>query len=62
MVSADQRSWQPRADVAALGLAVSPINAEELLAPTRQGLLRSTDEARTFEPIVGAPALTRELA
>ncbi len=57
MISLDERSWQPRAEVAAFDLAVSPVDADEILATTRQGLLRSTDGAITFAAIVGAPAL-----
>ena len=57
MVSPDEQSWQQRAEVPALDLAVSPANADEILATTRQGLLRSTDGARTFGAVNGAPAL-----
>lgn len=57
MVSLDERSWQPRAEVAASDLAVSPVDADKILATTRQGLLRSTDGAMTFSAVVGAPAL-----
>lgn len=57
MISLDERSWQPRAEVAAVDLAVSPVDADEILATTRQGLLRSTDGAITFAAIVGTPAL-----
>jgi hypothetical protein len=54
LVSDDEQSWQPRAEVAALDLAVSPVNAEEILVPTRQGLLRSTDGAASFGAIVAS--------
>ena len=58
MVSFDQRSWQQRAEVpAAVDLAVSPGAPDEILATARQGLLRSTDGARTFSAVTGAPAL-----
>lgn len=57
MLSYDEHSWQPRAKVAALDLAVSPVNAEEILASTRQGLLRSTDGGLSFGAVVGAPAV-----
>lgn len=57
MVSFDEQSWQRRAEVAAVDLAVSPADADEILATTRQGLLRSTDGAMTFGAVPGAPAL-----
>jgi hypothetical protein len=57
MISLDERSWRPRAEVAAVDLAVSPVDADEILATTRQGLQRSTDGALTFAAIVGTPAL-----
>jgi len=57
MVSLDEQSWQRRAEVAAFDLAVSPTDAYEILATTRQGLLRSTDGAATFGALSGAPAL-----
>lgn len=57
MVSLDQQSWQRQAQIAASGLAVSPADADEILATTRQGLLRSKDGAMTFAAVNGAPAL-----
>lgn len=57
MISADERSWQPRAEIAAIDLTVSPSSAGDILATTRQGLLRSTDGARTFNAVGGAPTL-----
>ncbi|MGB2919665.1 MAG: exo-alpha-sialidase [Mycobacterium sp.] len=57
MVSIDERVWHPRAEIAASDLAVSPVDAEEILATTRQGLLRSDDGAMTFGTVAGAPAL-----
>jgi hypothetical protein len=57
MVSIDEQTWQSRAGIAAFDLAVSPVDANDVLATTRQGLLRSTDGAMTFSPVVGAPAL-----
>nr|ABP43374.1 conserved hypothetical protein [Mycolicibacterium gilvum PYR-GCK] len=57
MVSLDQQSWQRRAQIAASDLAVSPTDADEILATTRQGLLRSNDGAMTFAAVNGAPAL-----
>lgn len=57
MVSLDGQSWQQRAKIAAFDLAVSPTDANEILATTRQGLLRSTDGAMRFVAVGGAPAL-----
>nr|WP_218621212.1 glycoside hydrolase [Mycolicibacterium hippocampi] len=57
MVSLDEKSWQRRAEIPASDLAVSPVDADEILATTRQGLLRSTDGAMTFSAASGAPAL-----
>lgn len=57
MISTDERSWQQRAEIDAYDLAASPADADDILATTRHGLLRSTDGAMTFQPIVGAPAL-----
>ncbi|WP_407667587.1 F510_1955 family glycosylhydrolase [Mycolicibacterium arseniciresistens] len=58
MVSDDLTSWQARTDVAAADLAASPANPHEVLATTREGLLRSTDGASTFSTVIGAPQLT----
>lgn len=58
MVSLDRQSWQRRAEVPASDLAVSPADPDEILATTRQGLLRSTDGAMTFDAVSGAPAIT----
>ena len=57
MVSLDEQSWQRRAEIAAFDLAVSPEDADEILATTQYGLLRSTDGATTFGAISGAPPL-----
>lgn len=57
MVSLDEQSWQRRAEVGAFDLAVSPADADEILATTPQGLLRSADGAISFAAVGGAPAL-----
>lgn len=57
MVSLDEQSWQRRAEIPASDLAVSPADADEILATTRHGLLRSTDGAMTFGAVSGAPTL-----
>ena len=54
VVSLDEQSWQRRAEIPASDLAVSPADADEILATTRQGLLRSTDGAMTFDAVSGA--------
>ncbi len=57
MVSLDEQSWQRRAEIAAFDLAVSPADADEILATTEYGLLRSADGATTFGAIGSAPPL-----
>ena len=57
MISTDEQSWQQHAELAAYDLAVSHTDADDILATTRQGLLRSTDGAVTFDAVAGAPAL-----
>lgn len=57
MVSADQKTWDRRAQLPLADFAVHPTNPDELLATTRQGLARSTDGGRTFTPVQGAPIL-----
>ncbi|HUH07654.1 MAG TPA: hypothetical protein VML96_07595, partial [Egibacteraceae bacterium] len=42
----------------ALGLAVHPADADEVLAATRAGLLRSRDGGRSFEPVLAGAAVT----
>lgn len=57
MVSEDQKSWDTRAGIGLADLAVSPANAEEILATTESGPARSTDGGRAFAPVEGAPTL-----
>lgn len=57
MVSADKRAWDQRAAVSAVDIAVSPEDANELLATTADGLARSLDQARTFTPVGAQPQL-----
>lgn len=56
-VSLEGREWLKGAEIGAFDFSVSPVNADEMLATTRQGLLRSTDGAKTFDAVSGAPAL-----
>jgi len=57
MVSADKRAWDQRAAISAVDIAVSPEDANELLATTADGLARSLDQARTFTPVGAQPQL-----
>lgn len=57
MVSQDGRAWETRARISMADLAVSPRDAETLLAATQQGLARSTDGGRSFGFVAGAPLL-----
>jgi hypothetical protein len=50
-VSSDKKTWDTRARLAAADIAVSPADANTVLATTRQGLARSTDGGRTFRPL-----------
>ncbi|WP_333893214.1 F510_1955 family glycosylhydrolase [Mycolicibacterium gadium] len=55
MVSVDKRTWDGRAAISAIDIAVSPQNPNEILATTADGLARSIDQAKTFIP-AGAQA------
>uniref|UniRef100_A0A5Q5CLC2 Exo-alpha-sialidase n=1 Tax=Mycobacterium sp. (strain JLS) TaxID=164757 RepID=A0A5Q5CLC2_MYCSJ len=57
MVSADKRTWDQRAAISAVDIAVSPHNANEVLATTADGLARSLDQAKTFTPVGAQPQL-----
>lgn len=57
MVSTDQHTWQPRAALRAIDIAVSPDNPNEVLATTAQGVVRSIDQAATFTRAGTGPAL-----
>jgi hypothetical protein len=57
MVSSDKTSWGQRAQLPLADIAVSPDDADVLLATTQQGVQRSTDGGTTFAPIEGAPVL-----
>ncbi|MET8825686.1 F510_1955 family glycosylhydrolase [Streptomyces sp. NPDC004610] len=56
-VSADRTTWDTRAELAALDIAVSPADPELVLATTESGIARSTDGGRTFTegsaPVMG---------
>ncbi|MDQ3716896.1 MAG: hypothetical protein M3381_12930 [Actinomycetota bacterium] len=59
MVSADDGgAWEVRSTLEMFDFAVSPTDPERLLASTTtEGLLRSIDGGRTWQPITGAPAV-----
>lgn len=57
MVSEDKKSWDKKAQLPLADIAVSPKDADEILATTEQGVQRSTDGGRNFAPIDGAPPL-----
>jgi photosystem II stability/assembly factor-like uncharacterized protein len=57
MVSEDRRTWETRSQTPMADFAVSPEAPEVLLATTQQGVARSADGGRSFEPVPGAPVL-----
>jgi len=58
MVSADRKRWESRSRLPMRDFAVSPVDAEALLATTEQGLARSGDGGRTWAGVPDAPALS----
>lgn len=57
MMTEDKTSWEPRAQLPLADIAVSPEDADEILATTQQGVQRSTDGGKTFAVIDGSPVL-----
>jgi hypothetical protein len=57
MVSSDQKTWDKRSVLPLADIAVSPDNADEILATTEQGVQRSTDGAETFGAVPESPTL-----
>lgn len=57
MVSKDRENWDRRAAIEMADFAVSPSDADTVLATTAQGLGKSTDGGRTFAPVASAPLL-----
>jgi hypothetical protein len=53
MVSSDGRSWDSRATLPILGFAVDPADSHHLIAAAPDGLLVSSDEARTWQDLPG---------
>jgi hypothetical protein len=56
MVSADRKTWDRRSAVAMVAFAVSPTEADTVLAVARTGLQRSTDGGRSWQPVPDSPA------
>lgn len=57
MVSDDRTTWDRRARLGLADIAVSPDDAEVVLATTQEGPARSSDGGKSFAPIDGAPTL-----
>lgn len=57
MVTADKKTWDRRAEISAVDIAVSPTDPNGVLATTGTGMLRSVDQAKTFTPVAGTPPL-----
>lgn len=57
MVSADQRDWEHRSRTTIGAFAVSPTDDGTVLAVGRDGLQRSTDGGRSWQPVPEAPAV-----
>jgi len=51
MVSADKTTWETRSTVPMRDFAVSPADANTIVATTEAGLQRSTDGGRSFTPV-----------
>ena len=57
MVTSDRRTWQVRSRLELVSFAVSPTDAEVVVATTERGLVRSRDGGRRWQPIGGPAAL-----
>ena len=57
MVTSDRRTWQVRSRLELVSFAVSPTDAEVVVATTERGLARSRDGGRRWQPIGGPAAL-----
>jgi len=57
LVSDDMKSWQELNQVSIADFAVSPKDADTLVATTEQGLAITTDAAKTFQGVDGAPLM-----
>jgi hypothetical protein len=57
LVSDDKRNWQTRTTLPMADFAVSPDDADVVVATTEQGLARSVDGGRNFSSVPGAPLM-----
>ena len=57
MVSENRRDWDRRSTVAMADFAVDPADPDTVLATTEQGVVRSADGGRQWQPVAGAPTL-----
>lgn len=57
LVSTDMEEWDTRTDLPIADIAVSPEDADTLVATTEDGPALSTDGGRSFDVIDGAPLL-----
>ncbi len=57
MISDDMRTWESKAQLAVIGLAISPHDPTDILATTDRGLQRSRDDGQTFSAVDAAPPL-----
>lgn len=57
MVSGDRERWDARSELPMRDFAVSPTDADTVLATTEQGVVRSTDGGRTWRGVDVAPPL-----
>ncbi|GAA2650842.1 hypothetical protein [Streptomyces vastus] len=62
-VSKDGKTWDRRAELAALDIAVSPNDPDTVLATTQNGIATSTDGGKTFadgaEPVLAFVSWTK---
>lgn len=57
MISKDKRSWQLRATIRAIDMAVSPFDPQHVLVTTPKGLQHSIDGAATFVATADTPLM-----
>lgn len=57
LVTTSKQTWQELSTAQIADFAVSPSDADVLVATTEQGVTRSTDGGATFEPLESAPVM-----
>jgi len=57
MVSENSKDWDRRSTLPMADFAVDPADPDTILATTQQGVVRSTDGGRKWQPVAGAPSL-----